>query len=63
MTVPTQEILNTFDQLPHPEQLEIAVEILRRLADFDFPPLMDEDLVMNAETLFLTLDEQEANDD
>lgn len=58
-----QEILNTFDQLPHPEQLEIAVEILRRLIDFDFPPLTDEDLVMNAEALFLTLDEQEADDE
>ncbi|NEO87306.1 MAG: hypothetical protein F6J87_24055 [Spirulina sp. SIO3F2] len=58
-----QELLNTFDQLPHPEQLKIATEILRRLMDFDFPPLTDEELVLNAEALFLTLDEEEAGNE
>jgi hypothetical protein len=60
MTALAQEILNSFDRLPAPEQLEIAVEILRRLVNFDFPPLTDEDLVLNAEELFLALDHQEA---
>lgn len=60
MTVLAQEILNTFDRLPDAEQLEVAVEILRRLVHLDFPPLTDEDLVLNAEELFLTLDQQEA---
>ena len=61
MTASAQEILNTFDKLPNAEQLEIAVEILRRLINFDFPPLTDEDLVLNAEDLFLALDQQEAD--
>ena len=39
--------------------MEIALEILRRLVNFDFPPLTDEDLVLNAEKLFLALDQQE----
>ncbi|NEP12613.1 MAG: hypothetical protein F6K14_20875 [Symploca sp. SIO2C1] len=63
MTVVAEEILRTFDALPNVEQLEIALEILRRLANFDFPPLIDEDLVLNAEELFLALDQQEADDE
>ncbi|MEA5498454.1 hypothetical protein VB834_25520 [Limnoraphis robusta Tam1] len=61
MTVLAQEILKNFDRLPDAEQLEVAVEILRRLVHLDFPPLTDEDLVLNAEELFLTLDQQEAD--
>jgi hypothetical protein len=59
MTALAQEILNSFDKLPDTEQLEIALEILKRLVNFDFPPLTDEDLVLNAEELFLVLDHQE----
>ena len=61
MTALAEEILKNFDRLPNTEQLEIALEILRRLVNFDFPPLTDEDLVLNAEELFLALDQQEAN--
>ena len=63
MTSITQNILTTFDALPNAEQVEIALEILRRLVNFDFPPLTDEDLVLNAEELFLALDQQEADDE
>lgn len=59
MTALAQEILNSFDKLPDTEQLEIALEILKRLVNFDFPSLTDEDLVLNAEELFLVLDHQE----
>lgn len=59
MTTSPQEILNCFDQLTDTEQVEIAVEILRRLVHFDFPPLTDEDLALNAEDLFIALDQQE----
>ncbi|MBW4551883.1 MAG: hypothetical protein KME35_12350 [Aphanocapsa sp. GSE-SYN-MK-11-07L] len=62
MTALAEEILNTFDQLPDTEQLEIAVQILRRLVHFDFPPLTDEDLTFNAEELFLALEQEEADD-
>ena len=40
----------------------MACEILRRIRDVDFPPLSDEELVLNAEALFLELDRQEATD-
>jgi hypothetical protein len=61
MTTLAQEVLNGFDSLPNPEQLEIALEILRRLSNFDFPPLSDEDLALNAEDLFLALDQEEVD--
>ena len=63
MTAASQEILNTFDELPDSEQIEVALEILRRLVHFDFPPLEDEDLVLNAEEIFLALDQQESGNE
>jgi hypothetical protein len=59
MTALVKELLNTFERLTDSERLELVSEILRRTAYMDFPPLSDEDLVLNAEELFLTLDEQE----
>ena len=59
MNTLAQEILKNFDDLPKTEQQAIAVEILKRVINFDVPPLTDEDLVLNAEELFLALDEQE----
>ncbi|MCD8487473.1 MAG: hypothetical protein LRZ84_12245 [Desertifilum sp.] len=47
--------------MPTTEQQAIAAEILKRVINFDVPPLTDEDLVLNAEELFLALDEQEAD--
>ncbi len=61
MNTLAQEILKNFDNLPNTEQKAIAIEILKRVTDFDVLPLTDEDLVLNAEELFLALDEQEAN--
>ncbi len=63
MTVLGQAVLKDFDRLPDTEQVEIGVEILKRLVNIDFPPLTDEDLVLNAEAVFLSLDEQEADDE
>lgn len=60
MTAITQEILKTFDELPDSDQIEVALAILKRIIHFDFPPLDDEDLVLNAEELFLELDQQES---
>ena len=37
-------------------------ELLRRVQDVALPPLADEDLVANAEALFLELDRREATD-
>ncbi|AMW30604.1 MULTISPECIES: hypothetical protein [Arthrospira] len=61
MNTLAQEILKNFDELPKTEQQAIAAEILKRVINFDVPPLTDEDLVLNAEELFLALDEQEAD--
>jgi hypothetical protein len=52
MTTQTQEILHNFDQLPSTEQIEIAVQILKRLVDFDFPSLTDDDLVSMPKNYF-----------
>lgn len=60
MTAVAQDIIDGFDRLSSPEQLAIAVEILRRVVELDFPPMTDEDLVLSAENLFLMLDRQES---
>ncbi|MCC5598829.1 hypothetical protein [Nostoc favosum] len=60
MTALVQELLNTFDRLTDSERLDLVLEILKRTVYLDFPPLSDEDLALNAEGLFLELDEQEA---
>jgi hypothetical protein len=61
MTALVQELLDTFDRLTDSERLDLVLEILKRTIYLDFPPLSDEDLVLNAEGLFLELDEQEAS--
>ncbi len=61
MTSIAQQILKTFDELPDSDQIEVALGILKRLIHVDFSPLDDEDLVLNAEELFLELDKQESN--
>ncbi|MBK1986652.1 hypothetical protein A0J48_003695 [Sphaerospermopsis aphanizomenoides BCCUSP55] len=61
MTTLVKELLNIFDSLPESARLEIAVEILKRFTNLDFPPLSDDDLVWNAEELFLELDQQETD--
>ncbi|MBN3909339.1 MAG: hypothetical protein HWQ35_23110 [Nostoc sp. NMS1] len=59
MTAPVEELLSTFERLPESERLEIALEILKRVRHLDFPSLLNEDLIWNAEELFLELDRQE----
>jgi hypothetical protein len=56
MTPILQDFLTTFDSLTDSERLDLS-EILKRTAYLDFPPLSDEDLVLNAEEIFLQLDE------
>ncbi|MBD2596224.1 hypothetical protein BCD64_15675 [Nostoc sp. MBR 210] len=60
MTALVQELLNSFDRLSDSKRLELVLEILKRTVDLEFPALSDEDLVLNAEGLFLKLDKQEA---
>ena len=58
MTILVEELLNTFDRLTDSERLDLVLEILKQTVDLDFPPLSDKDLVLNAEGIFLELDEE-----
>jgi hypothetical protein len=62
MTTATQRLLDSFDLLSEAEKQIVICELLQRVRDFDLPPLADEDLVTNAEALFLELDRREATD-
>lgn len=62
MTTTAENLISVFDALPEPEKHEVATVILRRTLDFDYPPLTDEELTLNAEQLFLELDRQEEED-
>ncbi len=63
MNTQAQNILSSFDSLPEVTKHEVALEILRRTKDFDFPSLTDDELVANAEAVFLELDRREMNDE
>jgi hypothetical protein len=58
MSTTAQQLLNEFDLLPESEKQEVIIEILRRTRYLDLPPLSDDDLVMNAQAIFLELDNQ-----
>jgi hypothetical protein len=62
MSTATQHLLDAFDLLSAAEKQMVICEILRRVRDLDLPPLSDEELVANAEALFLELDRREATD-
>ena len=62
MNANAQQLLSSFDQLPSDDQREVAREILRRTAEFDVPSLSDDELIGQADELFLKLDEVEAAD-
>lgn len=61
MTALAQYILQNFDQLPDTKQQKVALEILKRIVHSDFLPLEDEDLILSAEEVFLSLDQQESD--
>jgi hypothetical protein len=62
MTTMTQHLLDAFDLLSAEEQQAVACAILQRVRDVDLSPLTDEELVVNADALFLDLDGREAAD-
>ena len=59
MTAKVQQLLNTFDTLTYSERLDLLSEILRRTVYLNFESLSDDELTLNAEEIFLTLDEEE----
>jgi hypothetical protein len=60
MSVAVQNLLISFERLAETEKWELAFEIIRRVAHFEFPPLTDEELVLTAEAIFLELDRNES---
>lgn len=62
MGTPAQNVIDTFDELPEAEKKEVATAILRRAVKIDFPPISDDELILNAEETFLELDRREAED-
>jgi len=63
MSTTVEEILDSFDHLSETEKRELASEIIRRTVELDLPSLKDEELVLNAEALFLELDQRESAND
>ena len=63
MGTTVQDLLQSFEGLSEAEKKEVASEILRRSARFEILSLSDEELVLNAEELFLELDRQESTND
>lgn len=55
----SQQLLDSFDRLPEDEKQQVAIEILRRTS-LEVPPLSEEELTLNAEAVFLSLDEAES---
>jgi hypothetical protein len=60
MSTAVEELLHSFDDLSEADKLSVASEIIRRTARFDLPALTDDELVLNAEAVFLDLDRRES---
>lgn len=60
MSAAIHNLLVSFEQLGEDEKRELATEIIRRVAHFEFPPLTDEELVLTAEAVFSELDRCES---
>jgi len=62
MSTDSQHLLSSFDALPPMEQREVVAELLRKAAQWDNPPLTDDELAQAADEVFLELDRREAAD-
>jgi hypothetical protein len=62
MSTASEGLLESFESLSDTDKREVAAEIIRRTRSFNFPPLTDEELSLNAEQVFLDLDAREAAD-
>jgi hypothetical protein len=60
MTSTAIDILNSIDNLPAPEQHKLVLALLRRVSPVEINELMDEELILCAESIFLELDRAEA---
>jgi hypothetical protein len=60
--VSVRTLLDSFDELSAADQHKVAVEILRRTAQFSIDELPEESLIAAADAIFRELDEREAED-
>jgi hypothetical protein len=63
MSSTSEAVLTSFEQLSESEKHKVAIEILRRTLIQETPSIEDEDLVHQAEALFLHLDEAESSNE
>jgi hypothetical protein len=63
MPITAEQLLKEFESLPDSDKLGVVTEILRRVFKIDYSPLSDDELIMNAEAVFLELDQQEIRDE
>ena len=59
MTATAIDILNSIDNLPVPEQHQLVMALLRRVSPMEINELMDDELLLCAESMFLELDDLE----
>lgn len=59
MTTAVKDMLHSFELLSDEDKRELFSEIIKKTAQFDFPPLSDNDLILCAENTFLELDHRE----
>jgi hypothetical protein len=59
MSTTVKRILDSIELLSETEKQELVSEIIRRTTHLDLPPLTDDELILNAEALFLELDQRE----
>ena len=62
MSTSGEELLRSFDLLPEVEKHKVAKEILLPSLELRSAPVTDEELVLNAEQVFLELDRRESED-
>jgi len=62
MSTDSQQVLNSFNALPQLEQREVVAELLRKVAQWDTPPLTDDELARMADEVFLEMDRREETD-
>jgi hypothetical protein len=60
MSTDSKQLITSFDALSIVEQREVMAELLRKSAQWDTPPLSDDELVRLADEVFLELDRHEA---